>query len=66
MSPWSLDPWAYSSNKWMFLALMDLHDTLGHSIPDNYTKQPHFSPLLAMLRDLRNPSISKPAIGSGL
>ena len=55
-------PWAYSSNKRMSLALMDLRDILGHSIADDYTKQPHFALLLAMLRDLRNPSISKPTI----
>jgi hypothetical protein len=55
-------PWAYSSNKQMSLALMDLHDTLGHSVVDDYTKQTHFGLLLAMLRGLRNPSISTPAI----
>jgi hypothetical protein len=55
-------PWAYSSNKRMSLALMDLRDTPGHSVADDYTKQPHFGLLLAMLRGLRNPSISNPAI----
>jgi hypothetical protein len=55
-------PWAYSSNKRMSLALMDLRDTLGHSVADDYTKQPHFGLLLATLRGLRNPSISTPAI----
>jgi hypothetical protein len=55
-------PWAYSSNKWMSLALMDLRDTPGHSVVDGYNKQPHFNPLLATLRGLRNPSISTPAI----
>jgi hypothetical protein len=55
-------PWAYSFNKRMSLALMDLRDTPGHSVADNYTKQPHFGLLLAMLRGLRNPSIFTPAI----
>jgi hypothetical protein len=55
-------PWAYSSNKRMSLALMDLCDTPGHSVANNYTKQSHFNPLLAILRGLRNPSISTPAI----
>jgi hypothetical protein len=55
-------PWAYSSNKRMSLALMDLRDTLGHSVTDDYNKQLHFNPLLATLRGLRNPSISTPAI----
>ena len=55
-------PWAYSSNKQMTLALMDLCDTPGHSVTDDYTMQPHFAPLLAMLRGLRNPSILKPTI----
>jgi hypothetical protein len=55
-------PWAYSSNKRMSLALMDLQDTPGHSVADNYNKQPHFNPLLATLRGLRNLSISTPAI----
>jgi hypothetical protein len=55
-------PWAYSSNKRMSLALMDLRDTPGHSVADDYTKQTHFGPLLATLRGLRNPSILTPAI----
>jgi hypothetical protein len=55
-------PWAYSSNKRMSLILMDLRDTPGHSVADDYTKQPHFGLLLATLRGLRNPSISTPAI----
>jgi hypothetical protein len=55
-------PWAYSSNKRMSLALMDLCDTPGHSVADDYTKQPRFGLLLATLRGLRNPSISTPAI----
>jgi hypothetical protein len=55
-------PWAYSSNKQMSLTLMDLRDTLGHSVANDYTKQIHFGPLLATLRGLRNPSISTPTI----
>jgi hypothetical protein len=54
--------WAYSSNKQMSLALMDLRDTPGHSVADDYNKQPHFNPLLATLKGLRNPSISTPVI----
>jgi hypothetical protein len=46
----------------MSLVLMDLRDTPGHSVADDYTKQTHFGPLLATLRGLRNPSISTPAI----
>ena len=46
----------------MSLALMDLCDTPGHSVANDYTKQSHFAPLLASLKGLRNPSISKPAI----
>jgi hypothetical protein len=37
----------------MSLALMDLRDTPGHSVADDYTKQTHFGLLLAMLRGLR-------------
>jgi hypothetical protein len=55
-------PWAYPSSKRMSLALMDLRDTPGHSVADDYNKQPHFNPLLATLRGLRNPSISMPDI----
>jgi hypothetical protein len=55
-------PWAYSPNKRMSLALMDLRDTPGHSIADDYNKQLHFNPLLGTLRGLRNPSISMPGI----
>ena len=54
--------WPYSSNKRMSLAVMDLHDTPGHSVAEDYTKQPHFALLLATLRGLRTPSISKPTI----
>ena len=55
-------PWPYSSNKRMFLAIMDLCDIPGHSVFEDYMKQPHFAPLLATLRGLRTPSVSKPAI----
>ena len=55
-------PWTYSSDKRMSFALMDLCNTLGHSVADNYTKQPHFALLLATLTGLRNPSILKLAI----
>jgi hypothetical protein len=55
-------PWAYSPSKQMSPALMDLRDTPGHSVADDYNKQPHFNPLLATLRGLRNPSISTRAI----
>jgi hypothetical protein len=55
-------PWAYSFNKRMFLALVDLQDMPGHSDAEDYNKQLHFNPLLAKLRGLRNPSISTPAI----
>jgi hypothetical protein len=55
-------PWAYSPNKRMSLVLMDLRDTPRHSVTDDFNKKPHFNPLLAMLRGLRNPSISMPAI----
>ena len=55
-------PWAYSSNKRMSLMLMDLRNIPRHSVIEDYTKQPHFAPLLATLRGLRNPSISKPTI----
>jgi hypothetical protein len=41
---------------------MDLRDTPGHSVADDYNKQPHFNPLLATLKGLRNPSISTPVI----
>jgi hypothetical protein len=54
-------PWAYLPSKRMSLALMDLRDTPWHSVANDYNKQPHFNPLLATLRGLRNPSISTPA-----
>ena len=55
-------PWPCSSNKRMFLVVMDLRDTLGHSVAKDYKKQPHFASLLATLRGLRTPSVSKPTI----
>ena len=46
----------------MSLAVMDLRDTPEHSVVEDYTKQPHFAPLLATLKALRSPSVSTLAI----
>ena len=55
-------PWAYSSNKWMSLGVINLCDIPGHSVAKDYMKQPRFALFLATLRGLRYPSISKLAI----
>ena len=55
-------PWPYTPNRQMSLTVMDLCDTPRHSVTEDYTKQPHFAPLLITLRALRSPLVSTPAI----
>ena len=54
--------WTYEPRKWLSFALLDLRDTLGHSVLEDHMKNPHFSFLLPTKHSMKNPSISKPAM----
>jgi hypothetical protein len=54
--------WTYELGKRISFALLDLRDIPGHSIPEDHVKNPHFSLLFAVLRSMKTPSISKPAM----
>jgi hypothetical protein len=54
--------WTYEPTKRLSFALLDLQDTLGHSVPEGHVKNPHFSLLFAALCSMKTPSISKPAM----
>ena len=59
---WVWKDWTYKLGKRLSFALLDLWHTLRHSVLEDHVKNPHFSLLLAMLRSMKNPSISKPAM----
>ena len=54
--------WTYEPGKWLSFVLLDLRNTLGHSDTEDHMKNLHFTLLLAALRSMKNPSISKPAM----
>ena len=54
--------WTYKPRKGLLYALLDLQGTPRHSVSEDHIKNPHFSLLFAVLRSMRNPSISKPAM----
>jgi hypothetical protein len=55
--------WTYQPGKILLFALLDLRDTSGHSVPKDQVKNPHFSLLLATLRSMKAPSISRGLAG---
>ena len=54
--------WTYEPGKQLSFALLDLRNTPRHSDAEDHVKNPHFTLLLAALRSIKNPSISKPAM----
>lgn len=55
-------PPVYTPNRRMSFAVMDLRDTPGHTVAEDFTKQAHFSLLLVALKSLRTPCVSTPSI----
>jgi hypothetical protein len=54
--------WTYQPGRRLFLAIMDLRDTPGHSVAHDHAKQAYFHLLMSTLPTLKNPSMTMPAI----
>jgi hypothetical protein len=54
--------WTYQPGNGLSFAFLDLRDTLGHNVPEDQVKNPHFSLLLATLSSMKIPSISMPTM----
>jgi hypothetical protein len=54
--------WTYQPGKRLSFTFLDLQDTPGHNVPEDHVKNPHFSLIFAVLRSMKSPSISKPAM----
>jgi hypothetical protein len=54
--------WTYETGRRLFLAVMDLRETPGHSVAQDHAKQAYFHLLLSTLLTLKHPSMSMPAI----